>query len=68
MIAFYGYAVRKNGKYLGFSPRQLNIRRFYNNPRYPCVSFNRDVQEQYNGHLGEVVRVKLTMEEVKDGK
>lgn len=66
MITFYGYAVKKDGKFLGFNPRRNNtdeFRKFYKSPMFPVVCSHKEAQDERYGYLGEVVRVKLTMEE-----
>lgn len=66
MITFYGYAVKKQGKYLGCKPKLG--KQYYKRPRFPCVGDMGHAQRYADAFLGEVVKVKLTMEEVKDGK
>ena len=71
MITFYGYAVKKDGKYLDYNPRRnkfdkLYKKQFYERPMFPVVSGKRYIQEVYYGNLGKVVKVKLTMEEVAE--
>lgn len=68
MITFYGYAVKKDGKWLSYKPKRnshgkLFKKQFCKIPMFPVVSGGREFQERDHGHLGEVVRVKLTMEE-----
>lgn len=64
MITFYGYAVKKQGKYLGFKPK--SGKQYYKKPRFPCVSGIGYAQFEADVHRGKVVKVKLTMEEVKE--
>lgn len=71
MITFYGYAVKKDGKYLGYNPKRnefdrLYKKQFYIRPEFPVVGARRWASEEANGQ--EVVKVKLTKEEVGDGK
>ena len=73
MIIFYGYAVKRDGKYLGYNPKRnernkLYKKQYYKRPKFPFVCGEKALQEASNGHWGEVVKVKLTMEEVRDGK
>lgn len=62
MIMCYGYAVKKDGRYLGFTKCG---KKFYKKPKFPVVYGRKIGQVIDNGHLGEVVKVKLTIEEVK---
>lgn len=64
MITFYGYAVKKEGRYLGFNPKS-GKEQFYKRPKYPLVCRKNYAQFKAVEHLGEVVKVKLTMEDVK---
>lgn len=65
MIIFYGYAVKKDGRYLGINPKS-GKKQYYKKPRFPFVSGKEYfAQFEADRHLGEVVKVKLTMEEVK---
>lgn len=71
MITFYGYAVKMGSKYLGYNPKRnkrdkLFKKQYYKRPKFPVVNGEKSAQEEANGHLGEVVKVKLTMEEVRD--
>lgn len=64
MITFYGYAVKKEGRgYLGLNPKSGEMQ-YYKRPRYPLVSRKNYAKFKSVEHLGEVVRVKLTMDEV----
>lgn len=70
MITFYGYAVENDGKFLGYSPKRnapgkMYKKRFYRRPMFPVVSAFENSQKEAHSHLGRVVKVKLTMEEVK---
>ncbi|MCQ2300598.1 MAG: hypothetical protein MJZ81_10800 [Bacteroidales bacterium] len=65
MITFYGYAVKKDGRYLGLNPKSGKMQ-YYKRPKYPLVSGENYAQCKSVEHLGEVVKVKLTMEEVSD--
>lgn len=67
MITFYGYAVKKEGRYLGLNPKS-GKKQYYKSPKYPCVSGKDYAQVKAGVYTGEVVKVKLTMEEVKDGE
>lgn len=73
MITFYGYAVKKDGKYLGYNPRRNKSGKLfktglYKSPMFPVVCGLKEIQEHTNGYLGEVVRVKLTMEEYEESE
>lgn len=63
MITFYGYAVKKDGRYLGLNPKSGEMQ-YYKRPKYPLVSRKTYAQFKAVEHLGEVVKVKLTMGEV----
>lgn len=66
MITFYGYAVKKNGRYLGHNQKSGKTQ-YYKSPSFPFV-VSRDgnyAKLEADRHLGEVVKVKLTMEDVK---
>lgn len=66
MIICYGYAVKKDGRYLGLNPKRCK-KQYYKKPRFPFVSGKEYfAQCEAVGHLGEVVKVKLTMEEVSN--
>lgn len=70
-ITFYGYAVKKDGKYLGYNRRRTTFvykKQFYKRVDFPVVCTRSWANEEVIEHLGEVVKVKLTMEEVDDGK
>ena len=67
MIVFYGYAIKKNGKFLGFVPQvnergKLYMKRFYKRPKFPVVSAL-NAGGAYESEGERVVRVRLTMEE-----
>lgn len=66
MITSYGYAVKKEGRFLGFDPK-IGKKKFYKRPKFPVVYGRKIEQVIDNGHLGEVVKVKLTIEEVSNG-
>ena len=62
MIVFYGYAEKKDGKFLGYVPNGIGGKRFYKHPKFPVVcAFNNDRVFENEG--GRVVRVRLVMEE-----
>ena len=67
-IIFYGYAVKKNGKYLGYNPTRdesgkMYKKQLYKSPMFPVVAALEETQRNYNGYLGEVVKMRFTMEE-----
>lgn len=65
MITFYGYVVKKNGRYLGLNPKS-GKKQYYKKPRFPFVSGKENYAEFVAfDHPGEVVKVKLTMEDAK---
>ena len=75
MITFFGYAVEKDGKYLGYVLKRdahvkMYEKKFYKSPIFPVVCAFEDAQRQAYSHLGRIVKVRLTMEEseVSDGK
>lgn len=70
-ITFYGYAVKKDGKYLGYNRGRTTFgykKQFYKRSDFPVIGTRRRANEEAIEQLGEVVKVKLTMEEVGDGK
>lgn len=70
-ITFYCYAVKKDGKYLGFNRRRTTFgykKQFYKRADFPVADTRSWANEEAIEHLGEVVKLKLTMEEVDDGK
>lgn len=70
MIAFEGYTVEKDGKFLCFTKHGNKICNwnFYKRPKFPVIYATKDsIQERY-AYLGRVVRVKLTMEIDETGK
>ena len=64
MITCYGYAVKKEGGYLGLNPKSGKMQ-YYKRPKYPLVSVKNYAEFKAVEHLGEVVKVELTMEDVK---
>lgn len=66
MITFYGYAVKKNGKWLGYKPNSkgglFDRYAFYKRPKFPVVCAGEERLRQEYGHIGEIVKVELTME------
>lgn len=64
MITFYGYAVKKDGKWLTSKVSKKNFRPIFStSPKSPVVFMHKNVARSAYGHLGKVVKVKLTMEE-----
>ena len=72
MITFYGYAIKKDGKWLGFNPKRDKfgklLKVFRKNPRFPVVNREENAISEAYGYFGKAVKVRLTMEEVRDGE
>lgn len=71
MITFYAYAVKKDGKYLGYNRGRTTFgykKQFYKRLDFPVIGTRRWANEEAIENLGEVVKVKLTMEEADNGK
>lgn len=65
MLTCYGYAVKKDGRYLGLNPKSGKMQ-FYKRPRFPVVTGTKDYAEFVAfDHPGEVVKVKLAIQEVQ---